>query len=572
MIRINNVKMPVKHSENDLKEVVCKLYKIDEKEIKSFEIAGQAIDARKKDNVVFVYAVDIEFYFDENEEKKKFENVKNVKKIEKKPYLVKKIENFVENEKMKRPIIVGSGPAGIFAGLVLAEAGLKPIIIEQGRNVDEREKDVYNFFKTGKLNKYSNVQFGEGGAGTFSDGKLNTNTNNFRIQKVYDELILAGANKKINYMSKPHIGTDKLIEIMKKIREKIESLGGEYRFSTKLVKINYEENFEKEEFEILKSGKSEIENNKVIKNGKITSISVQNVSNSTNKIYEIPTNIVVLAIGHSARDTFFMLNEENVEMERKTFSVGVRIEHKQSMINFSQYGKFANKLPAAEYKLNVKTNNGRGVYTFCMCPGGVVVPSASEEGRLVVNGMSYSERNLENANSAILVNVFPEDFSGENVLAGVEFQRKLEEKAFELGGKNYKAPVQLFGDFVKNQISTKLGKVKPSYLAGYKFANLNEIFPKFINDSLKEGITLMDKKIKGFASYDAILSGVESRSSSPVKIPRNERFFSNIEGLMPCGEGAGYAGGITSAAVDGIRCAEYVVDYFLEKFSLDKNL
>ena len=494
MIRINNIKMPVKHSENDLKKTVYKLYKINENEVKSFEIAGQAIDARKKDNVVFVYAVDISFNFDEETEKKRFENVKNVRKIEKKPYSGDKIENFTENENVKRPVVVGSGPAGIFAGLVLAEAGLKPIIIEQGKNVDEREKDVYNFFKTGKLDK-------------------------------------------------PHIGTDKLIEIMRKIRHKIESLGGEYRFSTKLVKINYE--------------KSDSENNK------IKSILVENVENSDeNKIYEIPTNILVLAIGHSARDTFFMLNEENVAMERKTFSVGVRIEHLQSMINYSQYGKFADKLPAAEYKLNVKTSNGRGVYTFCMCPGGVVVPSSSEEGRLVVNGMSYSQRDLENANSAILVNVFPEDFPGESVLAGVEFQRKLEEKAFELGGKDYKAPIQLFGDFVNNKISTKLGKVKPSYLAGYKFANLNEIFPQFINDSIKEGITLMDKKIKGFASYDAILSGVESRSSSPVKIPRNERFFSNIEGLMPCGEGAGYAGGIMSAAVDGIKCAEYVIEYY----------
>ena len=543
MIRINNIKMPVKHTENDLKKTVYKLYRINEKEVKSFEIAGQAIDARKKDNVVFVYAVDISFKFDEEKEKKRFENVKNVRKIEKKPYFTEKIESFTENESVKRPVVVGSGPAGIFAGLVLAEAGLKPIIIEQGKSVDEREKDVYNFFKTGKLDKYSNVQFGEGGAGTFSDGKLNTNTNNFRIQKVYDELILAGADPKINYMSKPHIGTDKLIEIMRKIRHKIESLGGEYRFSTKLIKVNYE--------------KSDSEKNK------IKSILVENVESSDeNKTYEIPANIVVLAIGHSARDTFFMLNEENVAMERKTFSVGVRIEHLQSMINHSQYGKFANKLPAAEYKLNVKTSNGRGVYTFCMCPGGVVVPSSSEEGRLVVNGMSYFQRDLENANSAILVNVFPEDFPGESVLAGVEFQRRLEEKAFELGGKNYKAPVQLFGDFVNNKISTELGKVKPSYLAGYKFANLNEIFPQYINDSLKEGINLMDRKIKGFASYDAVLSGVESRSSSPVKIPRNEKFFSNIEGLMPCGEGAGYAGGIMSAAVDGIKCAEYVIGYY----------
>ena len=530
MLKINNIKMPVKHNENDLKNVVCKLYKINKNEIKSFEIAGQAIDARKKNNVVFVYAVNIEL---ENE--KKFENVKNIKKFEKQIYSISKIENFSENEKIKRPVVVGSGPAGIFAGLVMAEAGLKPIIIEQGKNVDERKKDVYNFFKTRKLNKYSNVQFGEGGAGTFSDGKLNTNTNNFRMQKIYDELILAGAEKKISYMSKPHIGTDKLIGIMKNIRKKIESLGGEYRFCTKLTKINY-------------------------KNNKLKEIEVEDLKNK--KKYTISTNIAVLAIGHSARETFHMLNEEKVQMERKIFSVGVRIEHKQSMINRAQYGKFADKLPSAEYKLNVKTSNGRGVYTFCMCPGGVVVPSASEENRLVVNGMSYSKRNLENANSAILVNVFPDDFEGNSVLAGIEFQRKLEEKAFILGGSDYKAPVQLFGDFLNNKVSKKLGNVKPSYLADYKFADLNQIFPEYINSSLKEGITLMDKKIKGFANYDAILTGVESRSSSPVKIPRNEKFFSNIEGIMPCGEGAGYAGGIMSAAVDGVKCAEFVIDYF----------
>ena len=535
MLKINNIKMPVKHNENDLKNVVCKLYKINKNEIKSFEIAGQAIDARKKNNVVFVYAVNIEL---ENE--KKFENIKNIKKFEKQIYSISKIENFSENEKIKRPVVVGSGPAGIFAGLVMAEAGLKPIIIEQGKNVDERKKDVYNFFKTRKLNKYSNVQFGEGGAGTFSDGKLNTNTNNFRMQKIYDELILAGAEKKISYMSKPHIGTDKLIGIMKNIRKKIESLGGEYRFCTKLTKINYE-------------------------NNKLKEIEVEDLENE--KKYTISTNIAVLAIGHSARETFYMLNEQKVQMKRKIFSVGVRIEHKQSMINRAQYGKFADKLPSAEYKLNVKTSNGRGVYTFCMCPGGVVVPSASEENRLVVNGMSYSKRNLENANSAILVNVFPDDFEGNSVLAGIEFQRKLEEKAFILGGSDYKAPVQLFGDFLNKKVSKKLGNVKPSYLADYKFADLNQIFPEYINSSLKEGITLMDKKIKGFANYDAILTGVESRSSSPVKIPRNEKFFANIEGIMPCGEGAGYAGGIMSAAVDGVKCAEFVVEYFKDLMS-----
>ncbi len=535
MLRINNIKMPINHNDDDLKKAVENMLDINKKEFKSFEITGQAIDARNKNNIIYVYSVDIALI---NEDK--YKDLPNVRKMEKSEYIVEKVE--LKNR--KRPVIVGSGPSGLFAALILAEAGLKPIIIEQGKKVEERQKDVYNFFKDGKFNKYSNVQFGEGGAGTFSDGKLTTNTNNFRMQKVYSEFVLAGAEKKISYMSKPHVGTDKLIGIMKNIRKKIEDLGGEYRFQNKLVSITYE-------------------------NSKITEAIIEILSDKSdtedeihNEIYKIDTDIVILAIGHSSRDTFYMLNEKNIKMERKIFSVGVRIEHKQSMINHSQYGKFADKLPAAEYKLSVKLENGRGVYTFCMCPGGVVVPAASEEGRLVVNGMSYSKRNLENANSAILVNVYPDDFGEGGVLAGVEFQRKLEEKAFELGGSDYKAPVQLFGDFVKNVKSEKLGKVKPSYAKGYKFANLNECFPDYINISLKEGIQLMDRKIKGFANYDSVLSAVESRSSSPVKIPRNEKFFSNIDGIIPCGEGAGYAGGIMSAAVDGIKCAEAVIEYY----------
>ena len=531
MLRVINIKMPLKHTEKSLKEVVAKFLSLDEPKFKSFEISRKGIDARNKNNIVYVYSVDIEL---ENENK--YENMKNVEKIEKQIYEINKIENY----KGKRPVIIGSGPSGIFASLILAENGLNPIIIEQGKCVDKREKDVYTFFKTGKLNKYSNVQFGEGGAGTFSDGKLNTNTNNFRIKKVLDELVKAEAEKKILDMSKPHVGTDKLIDIMKNIRKKIEILGGEYRFENKLVSINYE-------------------------NKKITGAVIKDVSENGNEItYEIETDILILAIGHSSRDTFYMLNDRKINMERKIFSVGVRIEHRQSMINESQYGKFSNMLPAAEYKLSAKASDGRGVYTFCMCPGGVVVPSASEEGRLVVNGMSYSKRDLENSNSAILVNVYPEDFEGENVLAGIEFQRELEKKAFELGGENYKVPIQLFKDFVNNKVSTKLGKVKPSYFIGYKYANLNEIFPEYINTALKEGIILMNKKIRGFGNGDSLLSAVESRSSSPIKIPRDERYFSNIEGLIPCGEGAGYAGGIMSAAVDGIRCGELSTEYLKE--------
>ncbi|RRD39592.1 FAD-binding protein [Leptotrichia sp. OH3620_COT-345] len=530
MLRINNIKMPINHNIDDLKKVAAKKLNISEMEFKKFEITGQAIDARNKNNVHYVYSADILLSDEE-----KYKNLPDVREIVKQEYIIEKIEL---NDR-KRPVVVGSGPAGIFAALVLAEAGLKPIIIEQGKSVEKRQRDVYNFFKGGKLNKYSNVQFGEGGAGTFSDGKLTTNTNNFRMQKIYSEFILAGAEKKIAYMSKPHVGTDRLIGIMKNIRKKIENLGGEYRFQNKLVSINRNSN-------------------------KVTGAVVQVIDENkeSSEKYEIDTDIIILAIGHSSRDTFYMLDERNIKMERKPFSVGVRIEHKQSVINHAQYGKFADILPPAEYKLNIKSENGRGVYTFCMCPGGVVVPAASEEKRLVVNGMSYSKRNLENANSAVLVNVYPEDFGQGGVLAGVEFQRKLEEKAFKLGGEDYKAPVQLFGDFVKNKKSEKLGSIKPSYAGGYRFANLNECFPDYINKALKEGIKAMDRKIKGFGNEDTVLTAVESRSSSPVKILRNERFFSNIEGIMPCGEGAGYAGGIMSAAVDGIKCAEFAIKYY----------
>ncbi|MDO5089440.1 MAG: FAD-dependent monooxygenase [Leptotrichiaceae bacterium] len=530
MLRISNIKMPVSHNDDDLKRITAKKLDIKEKEFKTFKITAQAIDARNKNNIHYVYSVDISL---NNEEK--YRDLRDVREIVKQKYIVEKIGLNGE----KRPVIVGSGPSGIFAALVLAEAGLKPVILEQGKSVEKRQRDVYNFFKGGKLNKYSNVQFGEGGAGTFSDGKLTTNTNNFRMQKIYEELILAGAEKKIAYMSKPHVGTDRLIEIMKNLRKKIEGLGGEYRFQNRLISVNHN-------------------------NGKVTGAAVQIIDENgeNTEKYEIDTDIIILAIGHSSRDTFYMLNEKNVKMERKPFSVGVRIEHRQSMINCAQYGKFADRLPPAEYKLNVKSENGRGVYTFCMCPGGVVVPAASEEGRVVVNGMSYSKRNLENANSAVLVNVYPEDFGEGGVLAGVEFQRRLEEKAFKLGGEDYKAPVQLFGDFVRNRKSEKLGVVKPSYAGGYRFADLNECFPDYISNALKEGIKAMDRKIRGFGNEDTVLTAVESRSSSPVKIPRNERFFSNIEGLMPCGEGAGYAGGIMSAAVDGIKCAEFAVEYY----------
>ena len=527
MIRVNDIKLKINHEEDEIQKRVCKILKVSAKEIRSLCVAKKSIDARNKDEIRFVYSVDAELS-DEN----RYLNIKGVSKVEKFEYIINKTSNKLH----KRPVIIGSGPAGIFAGLILAQANLSPIIIERGKDVKSRKKDVDNFWKCGKLDENSNVQFGEGGAGTFSDGKLTTGIKDVRIRKVLTELVDCGAPKEILIEQKPHIGTDNLINVLKQMRKKIESLGGEFRFSHKLKVLGQEKN-------------------------KLKHLIIEDNSSENKTEYILETDYAILAVGHSARDTFEMLHENKIKIEPKSFAVGLRIEHKQDFINKSQYGNFANSpyLGSAEYKLSTHLDNGRSVYTFCMCPGGVVVAAASEKNTVVVNGMSYYKRDLQNANSAILVSINPNDFNSSDPLAGIDFQRKLERDAFILGGSNYKAPAQLVGDFLIDKKTTEFGEIAPTYNLGVEGADLRECLNPFIIDSLKQGIKNMDRKINGFASYDAVLTGVESRSSSPIKIFRNHNLNSNIEGIMPCGEGAGYAGGITSAAVDGIKCAEEII-------------
>lgn len=513
MIRLKDIKIREDYTNDALIEKICKHSQILLKDVKDYRIYKKSIDARDKNDIFYVYTIDI---FVENEDKyKKFEHVELIDET--------KININIKRKSKLKPIIVGAGPAGLFAALTLAQNGIKPIILEQGKSVDERQKDVDLFWKEGKLNTLSNVQFGEGGAGTFSDGKLTTSVNDPLCKKVLREFYNFGAPEQILYTSKPHIGTDNLINIVRNIREEIKRLGGEVYFNEQVVDF-------------------EFENNKI-----------KSVICESGKTFE--TDAVVLAIGHSARKTFEKLHSKGVTMEKKNFSVGVRIEHKQDMINKSQYGdKTKLNLPPAEYKLAYHGKD-RSCYTFCMCPGGVVVASSSEEGTIVTNGMSKFARDGENANSAVLVSVTPEDFPGDSPLLGMYFQKQLEETAFKIGGENYKAPVQLVGDFLKHKKSEKFGEVQPTYKPGVKFADLHDVLPDFITKTMEEGLLYFDKKIKGFASDDAILTGVETRSSSPVKILRNEKFEANYAGMYPCGEGAGYAGGIMTAAVDGIKCA-----------------
>ena len=517
MIRISNVIIRDDISDDEIFNLVIKKHHIKLTDVIDWHISKKSIDARKKDDVHYNYSIDIKV---KNEHKySKFSHVKD-------PIF----PNFIAKHSFKTPpLIVGSGPAGLFCALTLVEHGIKPIIIEQGKAVEDRIKDIEEFQKNRKLNVNSNVQFGEGGAGTFSDGKLTTGINSPFCKKVLQDFVKFGAPDEILYLSKPHIGTDNLIKIIGNIRKFIISKGGHFLFNTKVIDF-------------------EIQNNQIY--GVIT----QNVVDG--KVDKISANHVILAIGHSSRDTFKKIYEKGFLIEKKNFSVGVRIEHLQSDINLAQYGNTTKlKLPPADYKLAYHSPSGRSCYTFCMCPGGVVMASSSEFNTIVTNGMSNFARDNINANSALLVSVTPDDFEDSSPLAGMYFQKDLEERAFVLGGSNYNAPIQRVEDFIHNRKSSFFGKVKPSYLPDVTFSNLNEILPDYISDTLKDGILYFDTKLKGFADSDSLLTGLETRSSSPIRILRNEILQSNIRGVYPCGEGAGYAGGIMSASVDGIKCA-----------------
>lgn len=527
MIRINNIKLPLDYTDYDLQKAVSKELRINKNAIDNISLYKRSVDARHKNDVHFIASVDVQVNQNESTVLSKSKCSK-ASIVEKYKYVLP-----YKKDLDKRPVVIGFGPAGIFCALILAQAGQRPIVIEQGQDVDKRTKCIENLWSNAILNPRSNVQFGEGGAGTFSDGKLNTSTKDSRQRKVLEEFTAHGAPDEIMYNAKPHIGTDKLRGTIKNLRQEIIRLGGEVRFESKFVDFKCKDN-------------------------KLCCVTIEN----NNKKYEIETDNAVLCIGHSSRDTFELLKEKGMMIEPKAFSVGVRIEHLQDSINRTQYGDFAgNKnLGAADYKLNTKTKNGRNAYTFCMCPGGSVVASQSEENTVVTNGMSYFSRDKENSNSALLVNVYPTDFSSDDVLSGVEYQRKIERAAFVQGGSDYHAPVCRVEDFLNDKVSTRFGDVVPSYRPGTKFADITKVLPDYVTDALKDAIINMDKKLSGFAHPDAVLTGAETRSSSPIRILRDETMQSiSIKGLYPCGEGAGYAGGIISAAVDGIKVAEQIL-------------
>lgn len=502
---LSNIKLNIRQEESELLKIAEK--KLHGK-VGYFRILKKSLDARKKDDIQWVYTVEFS--------------------REKQP-AIDRIYKKISHEP-KRVVVVGSGPAGLFCAIQLVRRGIRPILVERGKGVEERQRDIQRFFSTRVLDPESNVQFGEGGAGTFSDGKLNTQTNGVYNRRVIETFCEFGAPKEILYLSKPHIGSDRLADVVKNMRNYILSGGGEVFFQTKLVDI--EEKDGRATCAVLSDGQ------------------------------KIETSELVLALGHSARDTFEMLYRRGVPIEQKEFAVGLRIEHLQKDVGFSQYGEAYKRLPAADYKL-VSHASSRAAFTFCMCPGGYVLPAASEEGGVVVNGMSLYRRDNVNANSALVAQVKREDFGSDHPLSGIEYQRRIERRAYELGGSGYKAPVQLVGDFLKGRVSDRFGGVLPTYAAGTTFADLNEILPKEISCALKESLPDMAKRLKGFDDPSALLSGVESRTSSPVRITRGDDYESvSLKGLYPIGEGAGYAGGITSSAADGLRCADIIADKY----------
>jgi uncharacterized FAD-dependent dehydrogenase len=536
MLRLTELKLPLDHGEADLKAAILKRLGIAAADLVGYAIFRRGYDARKKSNIQFIYTVDVEL-------KQESAVAARLPEVRPTPDMTYRYVAQAPAGFTNRPVVIGAGPCGLFATLILAQMGFRPILLERGKEVRERTKDTWSLWRQGRLDPESNVQFGEGGAGTFSDGKLHSQIKDpgFRGRKVLEEFVAADAPPEIMYVSKPHIGTFRLVRVVENMRRTIERLGGEIRFQSRVADFDIERDADGEK------GCQGRMRGVVLADGE-----------------RIAADHVVLAIGHSARDTFKLLHERGVHLEAKPFSIGVRIEHSQALIDRARLGPAAGhpELGAADYKLVHHCGNGRSVYSFCMCPGGQVVAAASEIGGVVTNGMSQYSRAERNANAALVVDVSPKDFPGDaakNPLAGIEFQRRWEEAAFKAGGENYAAPAQKVGDFLAGRPSTELGAVQPSYTPGIHLTDLSKCLPDYVVEALREALPAFDMQIHGFAMADALMTGVETRTSSPVRITRDERFESvNTRGLYPGGEGAGYAGGILSAAVDGIRVAEAV--------------